>query len=88
MKTNAHSSAVRAATPSTTKDVFTGGLADPSQWSNYAFAIDTGANWYPNRYTKVYMDWQHSYFGSPVFNGKGRLASHVDLLWLRFQIFF
>jgi phosphate-selective porin OprO/OprP len=69
-------------------DVFTGGLADHNLWSNQAYAIDTGVNWYWNPYTKIYMDWQHAVFGNPVYNGPYHLLKTSDLLWLRFQLFF
>jgi phosphate-selective porin OprO/OprP len=52
------------------------------------YAIDTGLNWYPNQYTKIYLDWQHSVFGTPVTNGPGSFHKTGDLLWLRFQLFF
>lgn len=69
------------------RDVFSGGLADPNLWTNQAYAIDTGINWYPNQYTKIYMDWQHSVFGNAVTNGPGSFMKSADLLWLRFQLF-
>ncbi len=69
-------------------DVFTGGLADRNLWSNHAYTVDTGLNWYLNRYTKIYLDWQYSGFGNPVYNGKNSFADHYNLLWLRFQLFF
>ncbi|MBV8611944.1 MAG: hypothetical protein JO034_31445 [Singulisphaera sp.] len=69
-------------------DVFTAGLADPNLWTNQAYAIDTGFNLYPNQYTKIYLDWQHSVFGNPVFNGLHASFREVNLVWLRFQVFF
>ncbi len=73
--------------------VFSAGLADPSLWSDRAYAVDTGLNWYLNQYTKVYLDWQHAGFGSPVYNGSNvrgqtNTIRATDLLWLRFQLFF
>lgn len=71
------------------KQVFTGGFADPNQWTNRAYAIDTGANWYWNYYTKIYLDWQHAMYGTPITSGRGgHLMSSTDLFWLRFQVFF
>jgi phosphate-selective porin OprO and OprP len=71
------------------QNIFTAGLADPNLWSNQAYAIDTGMNWYLNFYTKVYLDWQHAVFGNPVTTGvPGRFMRTTDLFWLRFQIFF
>ena len=73
--------------------VFHGGFADPNLWANTAYAIDTGANWYLNQYTKIYFDWQYSGFNQGIFNGsdangKTRLTRDTNLLWLRFQLFF
>jgi len=73
--------------------IFSAGLADPNLWSDRAFATDVGLNWYLNRYTKVYFDYQHAGFGTPVFNGNNargqvNLTRGTDLLWLRFQLFF
>ncbi len=75
------------------RDVFNGGLADPNLWSNNAYAIDTGVNWYLNQYTKVYFDWQHAEFSQGIFNGsnaagKTDLTRATNLFWLRFQLFF
>ncbi len=69
-------------------DVFTAGLADHNLWSNHAYTVDTGFNWYLNRYTKIYFDWQYSAFGTPVYNGPRAFSNHFNLLWLRFQLFF
>ena len=69
-------------------DVFTAGLADPNLWTNQAYAIDTGINWYLNQYTKIYFDWQHSVFGNQVFNGQRAFHKQANLIWLRFQLFF
>ena len=70
------------------KNVFSGGLADPNLWTSDAQAIDLGMNWYLNQYTKIYLDWQYSIFGTPVYNGVGALRDHANLVWLRFQLFF
>ena len=69
-------------------DVFTAGLADPNLWTNQAYTIDTGINWYLNQYTKIYFDWQHSVFGNQVFNGQRAFHKQANLIWLRFQLFF
>jgi phosphate-selective porin OprO/OprP len=69
-------------------DAFTRGLADPNLWTNSVYVLDSGVNWYPNRYTKVYFDWQHSVFGQQVFDGAGHFHKTADLIWLRFQLFF
>jgi phosphate-selective porin OprO/OprP len=70
------------------QEVFLAGLADPNLWTNRAGVIDTGFNWYPNRYLKVYFDWQHSMFAQPVFYKPGGLQKTSDLFWLRLQLNF
>ncbi len=75
------------------RSVFDGGLADPNLWANHAYAVDTGINWYLNQYTKIYFDWQHSGFNQGVFNGNAvrgpaELTRSINLIWLRFQLFF
>ena len=47
-------------------NIFTAGLADPSQWTNQLFTTDLGVNWYWTQYIKVYMGWRHAGFGNPV----------------------
>jgi len=69
-------------------EVFTGGLADPNLWANRVYAIDTGANWYLNKYTRVYIGWQHSAFNQPVTYRPGGWQKTSDLFWLRFQVYF
>ncbi len=69
-------------------DAFTAGLADPNLWTNQVGATDIGVNWYPNQYTKIHFDWQHSVFGDAVFNGPRAFHRTADLVWLRFQLFF
>jgi phosphate-selective porin OprO and OprP len=70
------------------RDVFTEGFADPNLWTNQAYSIDTGLNWYLNYYTKIYFDWQYSFFGNPVTNGPHAFYRNSNLFWLRFQLFF
>ena len=70
------------------KEVFTAGFADPNLWSNHAWATDVGFNWYLNFYTRVFLDWQHSEFGSPVVIAPSKFGPTRDLFWLRFQVFF
>lgn len=70
------------------ENVFTHGLADPNLWSNHAQTFDVGFNWYPYKYTKIYFDWQHSIFGTPIYNGPGSRVTAIDLLWVRCQLFF
>ncbi len=78
----------RFATMNVGRNVFTSGLVDPNLWSNSAMVTDIGANWYLNFYTKIYFDWQHSEFGSPVVLGPNHFGRTTDLFWLRFQVFF
>jgi len=71
------------------EQIFKAGFADPNIWTNHVGATDIGANWYLNYYTKIYFDWQHAFYGSPVTTGSGnRVMSTTDLFWLRFQVFF
>ena len=71
-----------------TKNIFSDGLVDPNLWSNRLFVSDLGLNWHLTQYIKVYLDWQHSEFGSPVQYAPGKLQLTSDLFWLRFQLFF
>jgi phosphate-selective porin OprO/OprP len=68
--------------------VFTGGLVDPTLWTNHAKMVDVGCNWYLNQFVKVYFDWEHSMFGSPVFSGERGFVRSSDLFWIRTQLFF
>ncbi|OJW20862.1 MAG: hypothetical protein BGO49_29060 [Planctomycetales bacterium 71-10] len=69
-------------------EVFTGGLADPNLWTNRVSTVDFGVNWYLNKYTKIYFDWQHTMYGQPVPYRPGGFQSTSDLFWMRFQIYF
>ncbi len=68
--------------------VFSGGLADPNLWANSVYAIDTGVNWYLNKFTRIYLGWQHSAFNRPVVYRPGGWETTSDLFWLRFQVYF
>jgi phosphate-selective porin OprO/OprP len=68
--------------------VFTAGLADPNLWTNSAYMIDVGVNWYWSQYIKVYLGWEHAEFGNPVILEPGKWQSTNNLLWARFQIYF
>jgi phosphate-selective porin OprO/OprP len=70
------------------RDVFTGGLADPNLWTNQVYMVDAGFNWYLNKFTKVYFDWEHLVFGDPVYYRPGRLQKTSDMLWMRLQFIF
>ena len=52
--------------------------------------VDLGVNWYPNRWVKFYLDWQHAAFGSPVLvnEAKGIFGRSTDLFWVRCQVYF
>jgi phosphate-selective porin OprO and OprP len=70
--------------------VFKDGLADGNDWTNNVGMIDLGVNWYPNRWIKFYLDWQHAAYGSPVLinEPRGIFSRSSDLLWLRCQVYF
>ncbi|MGE3809126.1 MAG: porin, partial [Gemmataceae bacterium] len=72
------------------QQVFDGGLADPNFWSKDAYVTDIGANWYLNRFVKVYFDWQHSTFGSPILlnEAKQKFGRNDDLFWIRMQLYY
>jgi phosphate-selective porin OprO/OprP len=69
-------------------EIFTGGFADPNLWTNGVQMIDVGMNWYLNKFTKVYFDWEHAVFAQPVQYRPGALQKTSDLFWLRLQVFF
>ncbi len=68
--------------------VFTAGLADPHLWTNHAKMVDVGCNWYLNQFVKVYFDWEHVSFGSPVLSTNGAFRTSSDLFWIRTQVYF
>jgi phosphate-selective porin OprO/OprP len=68
--------------------VFSDGLADPKLWTNHAKLVDVGVNWYLNQFVKVYFDWEHAMFGSPVFSNSGSFRESTDLFWIRTQVYF
>jgi phosphate-selective porin OprO/OprP len=70
--------------------VFRDDLADGRLWTRDVSAIDLGVNWYPNRWIKFYLDWQHSAYGSPVLlnQAKGVFGRSQDLFWARCQVYF
>jgi phosphate-selective porin OprO/OprP len=69
-------------------EIFTGGLADPNEWTNRVKTIDTGINWYLNKFTRIYFGWQHAIFAHPVPFRPGEFQNSSDLFWTRFQIYF
>ena len=66
----------------------TAGLADPHLWTNHAKMVDVGMNWYLNQFVKVYFDWEHAMFGSPVSSTNGHFRESSDLFWVRTQVYF
>jgi phosphate-selective porin OprO and OprP len=68
--------------------VFTDGLADPNLRTNQARLVGVGFNSYLNKFVKIYFDWEHALFGSPVFSSNGRSQTSNDLYWIRTQIYF
>jgi phosphate-selective porin OprO/OprP len=68
--------------------IFSAGLADPNLWTNRAQLVDVGVNWCLNKFVKVYFDWEHAMFASPVFSGPGRSQKSNDLFWIRTQVYF
>lgn len=70
--------------------LFKDDLANGSFWTNDVSMVDLGVNWYPNRWIKFYLDWQHAAFGSPVLvnEAKGIFGRSTDLFWVRCQVYF
>jgi phosphate-selective porin OprO/OprP len=68
--------------------VFKAGLADPNVWTRSIGLTDVGLNWYPTSFIKVYFDWQHSMYGSPVQLNKDHKSSVNDLFWIRGQLYY
>jgi phosphate-selective porin OprO/OprP len=68
--------------------VFTAGIADPKLWTKDVNMVDVGANWYLNQFLKVYFDWEHPMFGSPVESTSGAFRRSNDLFWVRTQVYF
>ncbi len=70
--------------------VFTGGLVDPTQWTNRVSTTDFGVNWYLNHFVKFTFDWQHVFPATPVVVDPlaGSRTKHIDMLLFRTQVFF
>jgi phosphate-selective porin OprO/OprP len=70
--------------------IFKDGFANGHLWTNNVYMVDLGVNWYPNRWVKFYLDWQHAAFGSPVLvnEAKGTFGRATDLFWVRCQFYF
>lgn len=70
------------------RNIFTSGFADPNEWTNHVRTVDAGLNWYLNKYTKIYWDWQHAMYSNPIPYRPGGVQKTSDLFWLRCQIYF
>jgi phosphate-selective porin OprO/OprP len=80
--------AARFSSLSIGQQVFTAGFADPNLWTNQVRMVDVGMNWFLNKMTKVYFDWEHAVFGDPVYYRPGALQKTSDMFWVRFQLYF
>ena len=84
---------VRYSEMSLGQQVFSAGLADPNLWTNRVQLIDVGLNWYLNKFVKVYFDWEHAMFASPIFAaggaaGQSGFQTKNDMFWARFQFYY
>jgi phosphate-selective porin OprO/OprP len=70
------------------EQVFDNGLVNRALWSNDATVVDVGANWYLNRYVRLFFDWQYARFGSPVQISPTRFTRDTNLFWIRTQLFY
>ncbi|APW59360.1 OprO/OprP family phosphate-selective porin [Paludisphaera borealis] len=68
--------------------VFKAGLADPNVWTNSIGMTDIGLNWYPTSFIKIYFDWQHAMYGTPVMLNKDLRSNVNDLFWIRGQLYY
>lgn len=78
----------RFATINLGDEVFSNGLADANLWTNHAYVIDAGVVWYWNRFTKLFLIWEHAEFANPVYYRPNGLQLNSDLFWLRMQFHF
>ncbi len=70
-------------------NIFSYGLGNPNLYTNSAWVFDTGANWYLNKYLRVFLDWQLSEFGSPIqISPGGRKTNSMNIYWFRTQVWF
>jgi phosphate-selective porin OprO/OprP len=72
------------------EQVFTGELADPNRWTRRVDMPEVGFNWYPNRFIKLYVDWQLPIYGSPVATDPSgrRTTRNGNMFWIRAQVYF
>ena len=71
-------------------ELFDRGFADEDDWTNQVAMTDIGFNWYPNRFTKFYLSWQHASYAQPVLINEetDAFSTYNDLAWLRCQLYF
>ncbi|AMV38604.1 porin [Planctomyces sp. SH-PL62] len=69
-------------------EVFRAGLADREKWTNGLALTDIGLNWYLTSYLKIYLDWQRSYYDSPVELNPHLHSRINDLFWIRGQLYY
>lgn len=70
------------------EEIFSGGFADPNLYTGHVKTVDSGVNWYLNKYTKIYFDWQYAMFAQPIPYRPGGMQHHSNLFWTRFQVYF
>ena len=70
------------------EEVFRAGLADPTRWTNGMGMTDIGFNWYLTSYLKIYVDWQRSYYNTPVQLNDDLQSLKNDLFWIRGQLYY
>jgi phosphate-selective porin OprO/OprP len=70
------------------QEIFTGGFADPNLWTGRVKTLDAGVNWYLNKFTKIYFDWQYARFAQPIPYRPGGTQHSSNLFWTRFQVYF
>ncbi len=74
-------------------DVFLPGaleLADPTKVTSGATEMTLGFNWYLNAWVRLQVNWEHSWFDTPLQLGptKANRTEHDDTLGVRMQIIF
>lgn len=69
-------------------EVFRAGLADRDKWTRGMDMTDIGLNWYLTSYLKIYLDWQRSYYDTPVQLNTDMRSKINDLFWIRGQLYY
>ncbi|OJW21686.1 MAG: hypothetical protein BGO49_10060 [Planctomycetales bacterium 71-10] len=70
------------------EEVFRAGLADPERWTRGMGMTDVGLNWYLTSYLKIYLDWQRSYYDTPIQLNTDLRSKVNDLFWIRGQLYY